>query len=478
MLSGFRINAREQARSYGGIEDAIDERTGTLSRTQTNESYYHALVDLITDYAYIFVVAQDNAFIYEWVNESFEQTTGFTLAEVRHHEGWSGMIHPDDLEIVHQRKERLLSGQRDISEFRIIAKHGDVRWLCEHSQPEWDDAHMRVVRIYGAAQDITEQRTLQEQLLRQQHALAALRERESRARALHNGMGQVLGHIHTYAETVQTLLARGAVDEANATLTDLINTAQETLDDIRECTAPSTNTANGTMTKEPSPLQNKRVLLVDHQPLFLEGLRTLLAMHNIPVVGIAGDGLEGLDKARTLRPDIILMDVDMPNGDGLEVIRRIKEALPNVQMVMLAVAAEEEHVFEAIKSGASGYLLKSLDVGDFLALLSDLERGEIVLTPAIASKVLTAFARQVGGERQNGMNQQAGERDPLTCLNTRQRTILSLVAQGCTYREVGEELNLSESTIKYHMGSIMRILQLKNRADAVEYARKRGLDKA
>jgi DNA-binding NarL/FixJ family response regulator len=214
-----------------------------------------------------------------------------------------------------------------------------------------------------------------------------------------------------------------------------------------------------------------KVLLVDDHLLFLEALQNLLAARGIEVAGTARDGLDALAQARALRPDVILMDIGMPRCDGLAATRVIKAELPDVKIVMLTVSAEDEDLFEAIKSGASGYLLKSLDAGQFFELLSDLERGEVALSNGMAARVLEEFARQAGRAEPAT---EVGEEDT-PGLTPRQREVLTLVARGLKYKEVGAALCLSESTIKYHMGEILERLHLKNRAQAIAYAARSGL---
>lgn len=214
-----------------------------------------------------------------------------------------------------------------------------------------------------------------------------------------------------------------------------------------------------------------KVLLVDDHLLFLEALQNLLAARGIEVAGTARDGLDALAQARALRPDVILMDIGMPRCDGLAATRAIKAELPDVKIVMLTVSAEDEDLFEAIKSGASGYLLKSLDAGQFFELLSDLERGEVALSTGMATRVLEEFVRQAGRAEPAT---EVGEEDT-PGLTPRQREVLTLVARGLKYKEVGAALCLSESTIKYHMGEILERLHLKNRAQAIAYAARSGL---
>jgi DNA-binding NarL/FixJ family response regulator/signal transduction histidine kinase len=213
-------------------------------------------------------------------------------------------------------------------------------------------------------------------------------------------------------------------------------------------------------------LQNMRLLLADDSPLFLEGMRNLLLARGVKVVGLAHDGLEACEKARLLRPDVIVMDIEMPNLNGLEATRRIKAELPGVKIVILTVSEKEENLFEAIRSGASGYLLKNLEAEAFCRQLAGLARGESPLPPGMASLLVNEFSRAGAPASAGGRTGKAG-----AGLNARQWQILDQVAQGLTYKEVAEALSISEATVKYHMGQILERLQLKNREQAVAYAR-------
>ena len=207
-----------------------------------------------------------------------------------------------------------------------------------------------------------------------------------------------------------------------------------------------------------------RVLLADDHPLFLDGLKSLLTLHGIEVVGTARDGIDVLEKARTLKPEVILMDIRMPHLDGIAAARVLKAEQPDIKIVMLTMSANDEDLFEAIKSGACGYLLKADETDKFFEMLSGLMRGEVPLSAGLAGRVLKEFARQAvaTGPVETG-NEQA--------LTARQMEVLGLVAQGLTYKEVGAKLFLSEHTIKYHMGQIIERLHLENRRQVIEYAR-------
>jgi DNA-binding NarL/FixJ family response regulator len=207
-----------------------------------------------------------------------------------------------------------------------------------------------------------------------------------------------------------------------------------------------------------------KILLVDDHPLFLEGLRNLLTARGQQVIGSAHDGIEALEKARALQPDVILMDIRMPRCDGLCATRLIKAEMPEVQVVMLTMSAEEEDLFEAIRSGATGYLLKTQATEQFFDLLNGLAQGEVALAPGLARRVLEEFASDPHPPPPS-------TRD----LSAREMQVLTLVAHGKTYKEVGSELGLTERTVKYHMGEIVARLHLANRAQVLEYARKVGL---
>ncbi len=213
-----------------------------------------------------------------------------------------------------------------------------------------------------------------------------------------------------------------------------------------------------------------RVLLVDDHPLFLDGLKNLLNARRVQVVGVAHDGLEALEKARRLRPEVILMDIHMPVCDGLAATRLIMSELPEIKIVMLTMSGDDDDLFEAIKSGACGYLLKTQDTEEFYNQLTELARGEAPLSPGLAARILRQFGRQQVTDID--LEQEPSEKEYLT---RRQLEVLTLVAQGLTYKETGARLGLSERTIKYHMGEIIDRLHLDNRAQVIEYANRSGL---
>jgi DNA-binding NarL/FixJ family response regulator len=210
-----------------------------------------------------------------------------------------------------------------------------------------------------------------------------------------------------------------------------------------------------------------RIVIADDHALFRDSLRSLLEAHGIEVVGEAKDGRLAVELARRLQPDVLLMDLAMPEMDGLAATRLIRSELPAVKVVVLTASDEDAKLFEAIKAGAQGYLLKNLDSEDFFALLERTERGEPALTPAIARKLLEEFARPPKAAAP------VQDFDPLT---EREREILELLVQGVTAnRKLASQLGVSENTIKFHVRHLLDKLHLHDRAQAVGYALRRGI---
>ena len=204
-----------------------------------------------------------------------------------------------------------------------------------------------------------------------------------------------------------------------------------------------------------------RVLLADDHALFREGLVSLLRTRDIEVVGQASDGTEAIALARALSPDVLLMDLTMPGMGGLEATRVIKAELPDVKVVILTVSEADEDLFEAIRSGAHGYLVKSTPSDDFFELLEALDRGEAPLSRGLAGKIVRYLAS--GG---------AGDAAALT---PREDEVLRLVAEGRTNHDIATALEISDATVKFHMSNILAKLHLENRAQAVAFAHRHGL---
>jgi len=212
-----------------------------------------------------------------------------------------------------------------------------------------------------------------------------------------------------------------------------------------------------------------RVLLADDHALFREGLAGILdAQPDMEVIGEAGDGLEVIVKAQELKPDLIVMDVSMPSCDGVEATQRIKKIHPGVTIVMLTVRNEDEKLFEAIKSGAQGYLLKTIRSRDLVALLRGAVQGEAAITPSMGGRMLEEFRRLVQQESRF-------PDDDAISLTRREQEVLSLVAEGATDQEVAQALSISIHTVKSHMRNILSKLHLSHRHEAAQFALREGL---
>ena len=211
-----------------------------------------------------------------------------------------------------------------------------------------------------------------------------------------------------------------------------------------------------------------RVLLADDHALFRAGIASLLRAWGMDVVGQAADGDEAIELARRLKPELVLMDVRMSPRNGLEATRVIKTELPDVKVIIVTVSEDEQDLFEAIKSGAEGYLLKGMSEEELGSTLARISAGEPALSPGLATKILDEFARMA----REGAGKPAGPEDELT---DREREVLRLVADGATNREIASSLYVSENTVSFHMKNILGKLHLKNRAQAAAFAIRAGL---
>lgn len=209
-----------------------------------------------------------------------------------------------------------------------------------------------------------------------------------------------------------------------------------------------------------------RVLIADDHALFRDGLRSLLEARGIDVVGEAQNGREAVELAGAQRPDVVLMDLSMPEMPGLAATRLISADLPDVKVVVLTASEEDDDLFEAIKSGAQGYLLKNLNADELVSMLEGVSRGEPALTPSLARKVLGEFAK--GGQARPSQPRQQRASDALT---ERESEVLELLVQGITSnRDLADRLVVTENTVKYHLRNILDKLHLQNRAQVVAYA--------
>jgi DNA-binding NarL/FixJ family response regulator len=207
-----------------------------------------------------------------------------------------------------------------------------------------------------------------------------------------------------------------------------------------------------------------RVLVVDDHALFRRGLEMVLAHEaDIDIVGEASDGTEAVDQAAALLPDVVLMDVQMPKRSGIDACTAIKDVVPSAKIVMLTVSEDEADLYEAIKAGASGYLLKEISIEEVATGLRAVAGGQSLISPSMAAKLLTEFSTMMkrGDDRQQV---------PAPRLTERELDVLKLVARGLNNRAIATQLFISENTVKNHIRNILDKLQLHSRMEAVVYA--------
>lgn len=213
-----------------------------------------------------------------------------------------------------------------------------------------------------------------------------------------------------------------------------------------------------------------RILLVDDHALFREGLAGIIsAQPDMEMIGEANDGLEAFVIAQEIKPDLILMDVQMPGMDGIEAVRQIKQVLPETIIVMLTVRDDDEKLFEALKNGAQGYLLKDIRSQEMLSMLRGALRGDAALSPALAGRVLGEFRRLNKGGVADKENDDG--------LTEREQQVLNQASQGATDKEIAEALSISLNTVKTHIRNILSKLHVTTRREASKVARGRGLVK-
>jgi len=218
------------------------------------------------------------------------------------------------------------------------------------------------------------------------------------------------------------------------------------------------------MVSEPNTPRPLRLLVVDDHEVVRQGLVALLGRRpNFQVVAEAGTAAESLDMARRYQPDLVVMDVRLPDGSGIEACREIRDELPETRVVILTSYPDEEAVFSAIIAGASGYLLKQVRARDLVAALEAVGRGESLLDPAVTEKVLDRVRRIAT----------SGVSDELAQLTAQEQKILLLVAEGKTNKEIAAEVFLSDKTVKNYVSSILSKLNLQRRAQAAAFVAKR-----
>nr|WP_232832131.1 response regulator transcription factor [Nocardiopsis sp. FIRDI 009] len=219
-----------------------------------------------------------------------------------------------------------------------------------------------------------------------------------------------------------------------------------------------------TVAESPAPTSPIRVLVVDDHALFRRGLVSVLEEEDIHVVSEAGDGEEAVRLAIEHRPDVVLMDVRMPHSSGIDACPRIRESVPHAKFVMLTMSDEESDLFDALKAGATGYLLKEIGVTDIAGVVRSIAKGHSFINPAMATKLIGEFAELA--------KQESSPRGAPTLpqLTPRETEVLKLLAHSLNNREIGERLFITENTVKNHVRNILEKLQVHSRTEAAIYA--------
>lgn len=216
-------------------------------------------------------------------------------------------------------------------------------------------------------------------------------------------------------------------------------------------------------------MENIKVLIADDHRVVREGLSSILkTKENIEVVGEAQDGQEAVEKTRALEPDVILMDVSMPRMGGVEATRIVKREFPHIGIIALTMYEEQQYIFDLVRSGATGYLLKDTDSSQIVSAIRAVYRGESLIHPSVASKILAEFSLLAQGK---GKKRLGVEHD----LTEREITVLRLVADGKTNKEIANSLDLSEKTVKNHVRNIFHKLQVYDRTQAAILAIRKGI---
>ncbi|MFG3696778.1 response regulator [Micromonospora sp. NPDC047620] len=216
-----------------------------------------------------------------------------------------------------------------------------------------------------------------------------------------------------------------------------------------------------------------RVMVVDDHPMWREGVARDLTEAGHVVVATSGEGRQAVRVAAAARPDVVVLDLQLPDVSGVEVIRGLRAALPEVRVLMLSASGEQQSVLDAVKAGATGYLVKSAAPAEFLDAVRRTAAGEPVFTPGLAGLVLGEYRRLAAAPA--GAAPTAG-RDPAPRLTDRETEVLRLVAKGMSYKQIADRLGLSHRTVQNHVQNTLGKLQLHNRVELTRYAIERGLD--
>jgi DNA-binding NarL/FixJ family response regulator len=207
-----------------------------------------------------------------------------------------------------------------------------------------------------------------------------------------------------------------------------------------------------------------KILIADDHPVVREGLFAMLGReHDFEVIGEARDGVEAVNKARELNPDVVLMDLRMPEMDGVEAMRQIRSAMPDVKFIILTTYSDDEYIFSGIEAGARAYLLKDAPREDLFKAIRAVYRGESLIQPVVASKLLDRFS-ELSRRTPSGEG-----------LSERELEILRLMAKGAANKEISAQLNIAQSTVKTHIANIFQKLRVNDRTEAVTQALKKGI---
>ena len=227
--------------------------------------------------------------------------------------------------------------------------------------------------------------------------------------------------------------------------------------------SPRTSAAPPEASLQAEPI---RAMIVDDHALFRRGLEMVLDSEpDIELVGQASDGTEAVEKAAESLPDVVLMDIRMPRSSGIEACRAMKEAAPSAKIVILTISDEEEDLFEAIRAGASGYLLKDIPLDEVADAVRAVHGGQSLINPSMAGKLLTEFATLAKRD-----DEERAQELPAPRLTEREMQVLKLVARGMNNRDIAKELFISENTVKNHVRNILEKLQIHSRMEAVMVA--------
>jgi two-component system nitrate/nitrite response regulator NarL len=223
------------------------------------------------------------------------------------------------------------------------------------------------------------------------------------------------------------------------------------------------------MNEQHDPGNAIRVLLADDHTLFRQGLRYLLAEHpRLKIVGEAADAEQAVAEARRLQPDVVLMDIHMPRGGGIEATRILRSELPDVGVLILTMSETEEDLLAALRAGARGYILKTSDLDQLLRSIETVAAGQASLGPEMTTKLLTQLSADENAAARRRV-------EPHQQLSERELEILKLIAQGASNRQIAAQLYLSENTVRTHLVHILGKLGLENRVQAAAYALRNGL---